>query len=327
MSEVPVPASSGLPVDVASIAEAAGLIRPFVVRTPLLPSPWPGLWLKPENLQPIGAFKIRGAITALARLDPSVRARGVIAHSSGNHAQAVAWAARMFGVRAHIVIPDNAPQRKIDATRALGATVELVPIEERFRRPAELAEQSGRAVVAPFDDPDVIAGQGTIGLEIAEDAARLGFSPAAVLVPVSGGGLLAGIATALAAVSPTTVSIGVEPELAADAAASLAGGTRIEWPSADTVRTVADGLRSTHVGALPWEIIRVLVRDIVTVTEDELLSTTRDLALQARLVAEPSGAAATAAYLHHRSRIPEGNAVAVVSGGNIDPALLRSLLD
>ena len=154
-------------VDIDLIRDAAELIRPYAVRTPLLASPWPGLWLKPENLQPIGAFKIRGAVTAISRLDPAVRARGVLAHSSGNHAQAVAYTARAFGIDAHIVIPDNAPARKIQATRDLGATVELVPVEQRFSRPAELAEQTGKAMIPPFDHPDVISGQGTVGLEIA----------------------------------------------------------------------------------------------------------------------------------------------------------------
>jgi threonine dehydratase len=300
-------------VDIELIRDAAELIRPYAVRTPLLASPWAGLWLKPENLQPIGAFKIRGAVTAISRLDPDVRARGVLAHSSGNHAQAVAYAARAFGTDAYIVIPDNAPARKVQATRDLGATVELVPAELRFSRPAELAEQTGKAMIPPFDNPDVISGQGTVGLEIAADMPDVD----TVLVPVSGGGLISGIAAAITALLPNAKVVGVEPELA---------GGRIPWTHALTARTMADGLRTFSVGELPWEHIRSQVHDIITVTEDEIADATRRLLLQARLVAEPSGAVAAAAYLHHGAQLPGGRTVAVVSGGNIDPAVLRALL-
>lgn len=313
-------------VTIDEIRDAATRIAGHAVRTPLLASPWPGLWLKPESLQPIGAFKIRGAMTAVSRLDPELRARGVLAHSSGNHAQAVAYAARAFGVQAHIVIPENAPARKIAATRALGATVELVPIEQRFSRPEELRLQTGQAMVAPFDDRNVIAGQGTIGLEIAEDQAAIG-GLETVLVPVSGGGLISGIAAALHALAPHVKVIGVEPELAGDAADSFRSGHRRQWAPSDTARTIADGLRTFSVGVLPWVHISQLVHDVVTVTEDEIVDTTRRLLLDARLVAEPSGAVASAAFLHHRDQLPAGAAVAVVSGGNIDPAVLRMVLD
>jgi threonine dehydratase len=320
-------------VDLAQIRDAAERIRPYAVRTPLVPSPWPGLWLKPESLQPIGAFKIRGAITAVSRLDPAERARGLLAHSSGNHAQAVAYAARVFGVTAHVVIPDNAPQRKIDATRALGATVELVPVEQRFSRPEELRRATGRPMVPPFDHPDIIAGQGTVGLEIVEDFpsapgpdGTAGRDVATVLVPVSGGGLISGVAAAVKALLPDARVVGVEPELAGDAAESFRLGRRTPWSAADTARTVADGLRTFSVGELPWQHISALVDDIVTVTESEILDATRRLALEARLLAEPSGAVPVAAYLHHADRLPPGPTVAVVSGGNIDPALLAGLV-
>ncbi len=309
-------------VDIELIRDAAELIRPYAVRTPLLAAPWPGLWLKPENLQPIGAFKIRGAATAISRLDPAVRARGVLAHSSGNHAQAVAYTARVFGIDAHIVIPDNAPVGKIQATRDLGATVELVPVQERFSRPAELAEQTGKAMIPPFDHPDVISGQGTVGLEIAVDLPDV----TTVLVPVSGGGLISGIAAAITALLPNVKVVGVEPELAGDAAESFRAGRRIPWTPEQTARTMADGLRTFSVGELPWAHISTLVHDIITVTEDEIADATRRLILQARLVAEPSGAVATAAYLHHTDQLPGGKTVAVLSGGNIDPAVLRRLL-
>jgi len=316
------PAAEQELVGLDRILQAAELIAPYAVRTPLLASPWPGLWLKPENLQPIGAFKIRGAVTAISRLDPDVRARGVLAHSSGNHAQAVAYTARAFGIDAHIVIPDNASPRKVQATRDLGATVELVPLEQRFSRPAELVEQTGKALIPPFDHPDVIAGQGTVGLEISQDAADV----AVVLVPVSGGGLISGVAAAISALLPHAKVIGVEPELAGDAAESIRTGRRTAWSPADTARTMADGLRAFGVGELPWRHISTQVHDIITVSEDEIADATRRLILQARLVAEPSGAVATAAFLHHRDQLPAGRAVAVVSGGNIDPSVLRTLM-
>ena len=333
-------------VSLAEIRAAAGRIAGHALRTPLVRSPWPGLWLKPESLQPVGAFKIRGAVNAVAALDPARRAAGILAHSSGNHAQAVAYAARVFGVEAHIVIPCNAPDRKVAATRALGATVELVEVAERYRRPAELAELTGRAMIPPYDDRFVIAGQGTIGLEIAEQVTDALAAPgpvgdppvgdppagdvpplAAVLVPISGGGLIAGVAAALHALAPSVAVIGVEPELAGDAAESFRAGERRSWPASDTARTMADGLRTPSTGELPWRHIQAYVRDIVTVTEAEIADATRRLLLEARVVAEPSGAVATAAFLHHRNRLPDGPIVAVVSGGNIDPKVLSMLLD
>ena len=324
----PAPAVPTL-VGIDSIRDAAESIRPYAVRTPILPSPWPGLWLKPENLQAIGAFKIRGAATAISRLDPEVRARGVIAHSSGNHAQAVAFVARAFGIDAHIVIPDNAPERKVRATRELGATVELVPVAERFSRPLELQAETGKAMIPPFDHPDIVAGQGTVGLEIVEDFPS---APGAdgpvetILVPVSGGGLVSGVAAAVAALLPQARVVGVEPALAGDAAESFRSGHRVAWDPADTARTVADGLRTFSIGELPWQHISTQVHDIVTVSEEEILDATRQLALRARLLAEPSGAVGVAAYLHHADELPGGRTVAVVSGGNIDPALLGRLL-
>lgn len=318
-------------VSVGEIRAAAARIAPYAVRTPLLAlpagEPWNELMLKPEVFQPIGAFKIRGAANAIAALDPATRQRGVVAHSSGNHAQAVAFAARAFGIAAHIVIPDNAPRRKIEATRALGATVDLVPVAERVTRAEEVALRSGMTMIPPFDHRDVIAGQGTIGLEIAEDLDGRTPRPTAVLVPVSGGGLISGIAAALAALAPDIAVIGVEPELAGDAAESFRAGRRIAWRPEDTGRTCADGLRMFSVGELPWRHIRAFVRDIVTVTEDEILAATRALALGARLVAEPSGAVPVAAHLFHSDRLPAGNHIAVVSGGNIDPPLLAALLE
>jgi threonine dehydratase len=178
-------------------------------------------------------------------------------------------------------------------------------------------------MIPPFDHPDVISGQGTIGLEIAQDLPDVDV----VLVPVSGGGLISGVAAAITALLPQAKVIGVEPELAGDAAESFRAGRRIPWTPAMTARTMADGLRTFSVGELPWAHISRQVHDIVTVSEDEIADATRRLILQARLVAEPSGAVATAAFLHHRDQLPPGKTVAVVSGGNIDPAVLRRLLD
>jgi threonine dehydratase len=312
-------------VTLEEIRAAAEAIRGTAVRTPLLPCPWAPadrpLWLKPENLQPIGAFKIRGAYTAIAGLPAEARARGVVAYSSGNHAQAVAYAARAFGVPAVIVIEDSAPMIKVDATRALGAEVIQVPLPERESAATALGSARGLALIPPFDHPDVIAGQGTIGLEIVADLPSVDV----VLVPVSGGGLISGIAAAVKSLRPSASVIGVEPALGADAAASLAAGELVRWSPADRARTVADGLRA-EPSELTFAHLRKFVDDIVTVTEDEILSTIPILARKSRVVAEPSGAAATAAYLHRADTLPAGNTVAVLSGGNIDPSLLSRLL-
>jgi threonine dehydratase len=312
-------------VTLDDIRAAAETIRGVAVRTPLLPCPWADpdrpLWLKPENLQPVGAFKIRGAYHAIARLGPDARAAGVVTYSSGNHAQAVAYAARALGIPAVIVVQDNAAPVKIEATRALGAEVVVVPMPERESTAAEIAERRGAAMIPPFDHPDVIAGQGTIGLEIAEDLPDAGL----VLVPISGGGLISGIATAIKALRPHTRVVGVEPELSADAAAGLAAGEQVHWSAELRARTVAEGLQS-EPSELTFAHLRKLVDGIVTVSEDEILAAITTLARAGRLIAEPSGAVTTAAYLNRAGDLPAGRTVAIVSGGNIDPALLRRLL-
>jgi len=231
--------------------------------------------------------------------------------------------ARELGLRAVIVIPDAAPAVKVDAVRALGAEVVIVTAAERESRALELAAEHGYVMIPPYDDAAVLAGQGTVGLEIAADL------PGAdvVLVPVSGGGLIGGIATAVKALSPGTAVIGVEPELAADAAESFRTGQRVEWTTEQTYRTIADGLRVTLVGEVPWRQIQKYVDDIVTVTEDEIRDGVRRLAADARLVAEPSGAVPFAAYLHHADRLGTGGStVAVISGGNLDMRTLARLI-
>jgi threonine dehydratase len=304
------------------VRAAARRIRGVAVRTPLLPCAWDAtLRLKPESLQPIGAFKIRGAYNAMAGLDAEQRRRGVVTHSSGNHAQAVAYAGRLLDIRVVVVMPDAAPTVKVEATRALGAEVVVVPAGERLSRAEALVAGQGYVMVPPFDHPAVIAGQGTVGLEIAEDMPDVG----TVLVPVSGGGLISGVAAAVKALVPSARVVGVEPELAADAQESLRTGRVVEWDVARTSRTAADGLRVPRVGVLPWEHLQALVDDIVTVSEEEIRAAVRLLAVRARLVAEPSGAVTTAAHLF-RDGLPPGPRVAVVSGGNIEPAALAEIL-
>jgi threonine dehydratase len=209
---------------------------------------------------------------------------------------------------------DAAPAVKVDAVRRLGAEVVIVAPADRDTRAFELAAEHGYVMIPPYDDAAIVAGQGTIGLEIAADLASLN----GVLVPVSGGGLIGGIATAVKALSPGTRVIGVEPEVAGDAAESFRTGQRVSWTPEQTYRTIADGLRTTSVGEIPWRQIQKYVDDIITVSEDEIRDGVRRLASDARLVAEPAGAVPFAAYLHHASELGvDGNIVAVVSGGNL----------
>jgi threonine dehydratase len=311
-------------VTISDIEAAAKRVEGVAVRTPLLLQTWDPrktLWLKPENLQPVGAFKIRGAFNAIAVLDDATRARGVIAFSSGNHAQAVAYAAQRYGVPAIIVVPDVTPRIKVEATRAYGAEVIEVPLGEHDAKARELAAERGLTLVPPFDDAAVIAGQGTAGLEIAEDLPDV----EVVLVPVSGGGLAAGVGTVIRARCPRARVIGVEPALAADAADSLRRGELVRWPQADRARTIADGLRS-QPSELTFAHLREVVDQMVTVTEDEIRGAMRVLARKARLVAEPSGAVTMAAYLSHADELPAGRTVVLVSGGNADPALFAEIL-
>jgi threo-3-hydroxy-L-aspartate ammonia-lyase len=314
-------------VSLEDIRRAAERLAGVTVRTPLLPVPRvaQGLLLKPESLQPTGSFKLRGAYNAIASLPEDERRRGVVAHSSGNHGYAVAYAAALLGVPATVVVPDNAPPVKTDAIAACGATLVTVfpSLPARLEAMRELSQRHGYCAIPPFDDPRVIAGQGTIGLEVAEDCPE----PDVVLVPVSGGGLISGIAVAVKALCPSARIVGVEPADAADARASLLAGERVAWPPERTARTIADSLRVEQIGVLPFAHMSKLVSGIVTVTDDELLGAIRVLAGGAHLVAEPGGAAAVAAFLYHGDELPAGaNTIAVVSGGNVDPALLAKAL-
>lgn len=282
------------------------------------------LYLKPENLQPIGAFKLRGAYNKIASLSDAERARGVITYSSGNHAQGVAYAARALDTKAIIVMPRNAPAIKREATATLGAKIVFVGPSgpERQIKAEELASEHGYLIIPPYDDEKIIAGQGTAGLEILEDLPDVEL----VLVPVGGGGLISGISTAIKLSKPDTKVIGVEPELAADAQASLRAGKIVRFPPERVLQTCADGLRAQYVGTMTFEHIRRYVDDIVTVSEDEIMQAARLLAANPKTVAEPSGAVATAAWLFHREQLPASNqTVAVISGGNIDPDLLQRI--
>jgi threonine dehydratase len=253
----------------------------------------------------------------------------VISYSSGNHAQGVAYAARALGVKAIIVMPGNAPKNKLEATAALGAEIITVGpgSEERRLRAEHLAAEHGYAIVPPYNDEKIIAGQGTVGLEILEDVAK-GNLPhvETVLVPVGGGGLISGVAAAIKLSDPKIRVIGVEPELAADAQASLRAGRIVSFPAEKVSQTVADGLRTQSVGSINFEHIRAYVDDIVSVTEKEICEAMRALSANPKTLAEPSGAVAPAAFLFHAVELPQAAInVAVISGGNIDPNLLAEL--
>ena len=312
-------------VTLDDIRAAAARVQDLVLRTPVIDLPAPGdpdriLHCKAESLQPTGAFKLRGAYAMISQVIDTARANGIVAQSSGNHARAVAWVARRLDLDAVIVMPQAAPRSKVEAVRALGARVEIVPNSERDVRAAELVAEHGSVHVPPYDDPRIIAGQGTAGLELLEQVPDLDV----VLVPVSGGGLISGISTAVKALRPQTRVIGVEPELAADAQQSLRSGERTAWKPEQTYRTVADGLRTPVLGEHTWEHVRRHVDDIITVGEDEILAALRHLVIAGRLVVEPSGAVATAAWLSRD--LPTGRTATIVSGGSIETSLLADLM-
>ncbi len=316
-------ASSAL-VQLADVRAAADRIAADVLLTPVV-SAGPDLadlQLKAECLQPTGAFKLRGASNAVALLDDARRAAGVVTHSSGNHGQALARAASRHGVRCTVVMPQTSVQAKIDATRAWGAVVELVPEGERGRACADIAARTGATVVPPYEDVAVIAGQGTVGLEICQQVPDV----QTVLVPVGGGGLISGVAVAVKATLPHARVIGIEPEVAGDAAVSFARGELVTWEVGQTSTTVADGLRAPGLGAINFEHVRALVDAVLTVSESQILDAVRLIAHRSRLVAEPSGAVATAGYLAHADSGSFGRTVAIVSGGNVDAAAYARML-
>jgi threonine dehydratase len=332
MSPSPLALDSSALVTLDDLNAAAALLRGVAVRTPLLPAPGlaelSGLagggdvWLKPEMLQRGGAFKLRGAYTYLARMDPAVRERGVIAPSSGNHAQAVALAARLFGVPATVVMPTTVTAPKRGGAERLGARVELAgtTTQDRMERAREIAAGTGATLVPPYDDPTIVAGQGTVGLEIAEDMPDVG----TVLVPVGGGGLSAGVATAVKLLAPSARVIGVEPECAPKLSRARAAGEPVTIPGSGGL---ADGLLAIRVGTVPFAHHQAYVDDVVTVPDAAIPGAMRFLLDRVKLVAEPSGAITVAALLAGLVRPAAGPVVAVLSGGNIEWDGLRAILD
>jgi threonine dehydratase len=316
-------------VELEDIRLARRRLQGVAVHTPLVlyPRSVPErlLYFKPESFQPIGSFKVHGAYNKIASLSEEKRRQGIIAYSSGNHAQGVAYAGHKLGVQATIVMPYGASQAKLQRTAALGA--EIVPVgassEERRVRAEKLADEYRYALVPPYNDEALIAGQGTAGLEILEDLPDVEM----VLVPVGGGGLISGVAAALKLRRPDIHVMGVEPELAADAQASLRSGRIVELTSEQAARTIADGLRTQHLGDITFAYIRRFVDDIVAVSEDEIIEAMRRLAYEAKLVTEPSGAVAFAGYLFRQNELPSARLnIALISGGNIEPSLLTQIL-
>jgi threo-3-hydroxy-L-aspartate ammonia-lyase len=317
-------------ITLPEIQSAAARVAGTAVVTPLTQLPGTTIFIKAESAQPIGAFKIRGAYNMISQLSPEQLKLGVITYSSGNHAQGVAYAARALNSPSVIVMPDNAPQVKIDATRALGAEVVFVGPASSARKlkAEELAAEHGYTIIPPYDHPHIIAGQATCGLEISQQAPDADL----VLSPVSGGGLLSGVATAvkLAAeaglCNPNVKVWGAEPALAADAKESFYSKTLVEWPAELTSRTIGDGLRTQSVGELNFQHILRHVDGIVAVTEDEIRAAMRTLLAHTPYIPEPSGAVTLAAALFHADELPPSKkTVVILSGGNVEPAFLESL--
>lgn len=311
-------------IPLESIRRAAADLQGVAVRTPLVPVPTgllpgPLVALKCEHLQPIGAFKVRGAFTAISRLPEAERARGVITHSSGNHGQAVAFVARHFGVRAIIVMPADAPAVKVEGVRRHGGEVEFVTDRaQRQPRCEELAAEHGMVMVPPYENPDVIAGQATCGLEILEQWPEV----QTIVVQVGGGGLIAGIASAAHALRPEVEVVAVEPEGAPKLARALEAGRPVRLTRPESI---ADGLLPFQIGTLPFEVMRGIVRRAVQVSDDEIAAAVKFLHEKMALDVEPSGAAAFAALLAGRLE-RTGPTAAVLSGGNVDPDLFQRLV-
>lgn len=312
--------------DYDSVAAAAAALDGVAHRTPVVTSRLldeivgAELFLKCENLQRAGAFKFRGAYTAVSRLPADRRRTGVLAFSSGNHAQGVALAARLHDVPATIVMPHDAPAAKVAATTAYGATIVGYDRyqQDRTAVAAEIADRTGAAIIPPFDHPDVIAGQGTVVTELLADVPDLD----ALLVPLGGGGLLSGALLSVGALSPRTAVFGVEPAAGDDVLQSLRAGHIVEIA---TPRTIADGAQTTRVGDHTFPIIRDHVTDILTADDDALRHAMGLLTTRAKLVVEPTGALGLAAAIGHRERFAGARVGIVISGGNVDPAIFATL--
>lgn len=320
-------------INIADIEAAAERARGIVRCTPLLSSPFLDeiagrrVFLKAEVLQHTGSFKFRGGWSALSAMEPELRTRGVLAFSSGNHAQGVALAARMHGVPAVILMPGDAPALKIDNTRALGAEVVLYDRaggESREEIGAALRDERGLTLVKPFDEPMVMAGQGTCGLEIAEQAAEAGVTEASVLTCCGGGGLTAGIAVALADRAPGMVVRPVEPEGFDDVARSLASGEIVSNTGPEI--GLCDAIITRAPGHMTFPIMAAQCGPGIVVTEAEAKSAMRHAANRLKLVVEPGGAVALAAALFHGEALADGPVIATLSGGNVDPALFAQII-
>ena len=324
MSPTPVPTRTEL--EAAAARVAANAFRTPLVRLPVEGGPAP-VYAKAENLQRTGSFKLRGATNFLARLAPEVRARGVVTHSSGNHAQGVACAAALAGVPATIVIPDGAPEIKVQRTKAWGARVVRSANDKASREGTaeRLADELGATLVPPYDHPWIVEGQASVGLEIVHDLPDV----ANVLVCVGSGGLLAGVASALRALGSSANVIGVEPTLAADAGASFRAGRIVTWSAEEVVRTVADGVRTQSLGVVNFDVIRATVDAFVDVGDEEILDGAAWMMREAHLTVEPTGALAFAAYRNLVSDasplLRPGPTVVILSGGNADGARLAEL--
>ncbi len=314
------------PVTLAALRRAARGLAGIALRTPLVEAPALAsatdtmVALKCEQPQPVGSFKIRGAYTAVARVARRGSAPGVVSHSSGNHGQAVAFAAARFGLRAVVVMPASTPLVKREGVRRHGGEIIIageVRSAEQLARAEAIAREQGLIMIPPFDHPDVIAGQGTCGLEILEQCPGVD----TILVPVGGGGLLAGISVAVESLAPRVQLLGVEPEGAAKLSAALAAGRPTTLARTGSI---ADGLLTRTIGRLTFSILRRVVRKAVRVSEEEIAAAVRWLHREAGVTAEPSGAVATAALLAGKVR-PTASTVAVVTGGNVDPDLLHRL--
>jgi threonine dehydratase len=319
--------AADLPVRFEDVRAAAGRIAGHAHRTPVLRShsvderTGASVFFKCENFQRMGAFKFRGAFNALAQLTPEARSRGVIAFSSGNHAQAVALAGRELGIRATIVMPQNAPGVKIEATRGYGAEVVLYDpaTQDREALARQLAEERGLAVVPPFDHAHVIAGQGTAALELFEEAGALDY----LFVPCGGGGLISGSALSAAALSPGCRVIGVEPAAGDDANRSFRSRT---LQSCRNPGTIADGARTHSLGAITFPLVLALVSDMTTASDAELIAAMRYLMERMKMVVEPTGALGAAAVFERGYDLRGRRVGVLISGGNIDLALLKTWL-
>jgi len=322
---VPLP---GLAEVQAAAGRLAGVARrtPLLASTPLDEAMGGRLLFKVESLQRTGSFKIRGAYNRLVQLDAGERRAGVVAFSSGNHAQGVAASAKLLGIPATIVMPSDAPRIKLENTRALGADVILYDRvrESREQIATKLASERGATLVRAFDDPHIIAGQGTVGLELMQQAAELGLTPDQVLIPCSGGGLVSGSAIAIRALAPATAVYGVEPEAFDDTRRSLAAGTLLRNPP--EARSICDALQSSPPGQLTFAINRELLAGILTVSDAEVETAMARAFRDLRLVVEPGGAVALAATFAGKLTIAGRTTVIVLSGGNVDAATFITAL-